>query len=158
MATEFVKCYENGLTFGFGHYEKFLAICPDDAWQAKAGGWTLAQQYYHGLMATAGLLQSVAVAEIENPNPEAGKLMESPTTMPTKAEAAQFLANIREAAALMFQNLSDAALLQKNEFVSQKFGREISNAEVLELIPCHMLYHLGSCDAGLRDRNLPGAW
>lgn len=155
---DFCNCFENGLQFAFGHYEKFLAICPDDAWKEKAGGWPLAQQYYHGLMATAMLIASISGKPVDNPAPEAGKLDEQLNNLPTKDQTSLFLANIRQAALLMFATMTDELLLRKNEFVSQRFGRELSNADVLELIPCHLLYHLGSCDAALRDRNLPGAW
>lgn len=158
MADSFVKCYQEGLFLAFGNYEKFLAICPDTAWQQKGGGWTLAQQYYHGLMATNMLMASISGKPVANPNPEAGQLEDKPEVLPDKAEAAQFLANIKAGAAEMFAELNDNDLLRKNEIMSQKFGRDVSNALVLERMASHMLYHLGSCDAELRDRNLPGSW
>lgn len=158
MANSFCQCYQNGLIFAFGHYEKFLEICNDEAWSEKAGGWTLAQQYYHGLMATNMLMASISGNPAQNPNPEAGKLLEKPDVLPGKAQAAEFLANIKLAAAAMFEKLDDAALLLKNEEISKKFGSEVKNATVLELMASHLLYHLGSCDAELRDRNMPGSW
>lgn len=158
MENSFTQCYENGLNFAFDHYEKFLAICPDKAWGGKTGGWTLGQQYYHGLMATAMLISTISGTHPANPNPEAGKLEEKPDILATKEQAAQFLANIRAAAASLCNSLTDSELLKKNEIVSRKFGRDVNNAEVLELIACHLLYHLGCCDCGLRERNLPGSW
>ena len=158
MSDQFVKIYQKGFNFAIERYEKFLAICSDDAWKEKAGGWTLAQQYYHGLLATNMLLSSVSGEEVANPDPEAGLLEEKPDVVPDKSAAALFLANIKLGAADFFEKIDDATLLQKNEKISKKFGSEIVNAFVLELIPCHLLYHLGSCDAALRNRNLPGSW
>lgn len=158
MNDQFAKVYQKGVNFAIERYEKFLAICSDDAWKEKAGGWTLAQQYYHGLVATNALLSSVSGELIENPDPEAGMLEDKPNVMPDKSAAALFLANIKLGLAALFEKIDDATLLQKNEKISKKFGSEVSNAFVLELIPCHLLYHLGSCDAALRNRNLPGSW
>lgn len=158
MSQEYVKCYQDSMLFAFGHYEKFLEICSDEAWKEKTGGWSLAQQFYHGLVATDMLLSSITGTTVPNPNPEAGQILAKPDVLPTREQAAEFFGNIKIAAQSMFDNLQDETLLEKNEDVSKKFGREITNAVVLELIPCHLLYHLGSCDAALRNRNLPGAW
>lgn len=158
MSQEYVKGYQEGMFFAFGHYEKFLEICGYDAWKEKAGGWTLAQQFYHGLVAANMLLASLTGKPAPNPNPEAGQILDKPDVLPSKEQAAEFFANIRIAAQSMFESLQDETLLKKNEGVSQKFGRDVTNAVVLELIPAHLLYHLGSCDAALRNRNLPGAW
>lgn len=158
MANEFVKCYQEGMFFALMHYEKFLELCEDDVWKEKAGGWTVAQQYYHGLNATNMLMSSLTGKTAPNPNPEAGQILDKPDVLPTKEQAAAFLANIRVAAKAMFESLTDETLPQKNKDVSAKFGRDVQNAVVLELIPSHLLYHLGSCDAALRNKNLPGAW
>lgn len=158
MGDDFVKCYQEGLFFAFMHYEKFLELCDYDSWKEKAGGWTLAQQYYHGLNATNMFIDSITGKPAPNPNPEAGQILSNPDVLPTKEQAAAFLANIRIAAKAMFENLKDETLLQKNQPVSEKFGRDVQNAVVLELMPSHLLYHLGSCDAALRNKNLPGAW
>lgn len=158
MSTGFTQNYKNALFFSLEHYEKFLEICSDVLWKTKAGGWTLAQQYYHGLVATNMLMESISGKAVENPNPEAGLIMEKPDIVPEKAQAALFLANIKLAATAMFENLTDEKLLLKNESVSKKFGRDVTNALVLELIPVHLSYHLGSCDAELRNNNLQGSW
>lgn len=158
MNKKFTQNYKDALFLSFGHYEKFLAICSDVLWKTKAGGWTLAQQYYHGLVAANMLLASISGKAVENPNPEAGLIMEKPDVVPEKAQAALFLANIKLAATALFENLTDEQLLLKNEGISSKFGRDITNALVLELIAVHMSYHLGSCDAELRNNNLDGSW
>lgn len=158
MSNDFVKPYQECLLMAFEHYEKFLEICGDDAWKEKAGGWTLAQQYYHGLNAANMFINSVCGKSAPNPNPEAGQILAKPNVLPSKEQAAEFFANIKISCQGMFENLQDDSLLKKNEMVSQKFGRDVSNAVVLELLANHLLYHLGSCDAALRNRNLPGSW
>ncbi|MDE5833166.1 MAG: hypothetical protein K2H64_09365, partial [Desulfovibrio sp.] len=110
------------------------------------------------VMATNMLLSTLGAAPAENPEPGAGQLESHPDATPDKSAAALFLANVKLSAAALFEKMDDAFLLLKNEKISQKFGRDVSNAFVLELIPCHLLYHLGSCDAALRNRNLPGSW
>ena len=54
--------------------------------------------------------------------------------------------------------LADADLTSIQERVSKKIGRELSYGAVMVMLASHTMYHLGSCDAALRDHGLPGVF
>lgn len=158
MANEFVSEFQAGLNFAFGLSEKFLAICPDDVWQKKYGGWPVSQQFYHAVQVANFFAASLGGDAITDPCPEAGDLSKKEGPQVNKAQAGEFLANVKTMVSKMTASLQDADLLKKNEKASQLLGRPTSNAAVLELMATHTLYHLGSCDAALREQGLEGAF
>lgn len=151
MANQFVKPYIETLEFAFGLYRRFLAVCGSDAWNEKFGGWPIGQQYYHALATSGQIFASITGEEVANPLPEAGNL-ERQEKAPDKEKAAQLLENLQLAAVKILHTLTNEDLPKKNEPLSQKFGRDITVAGTLELIACHIMYHLGACDADLRQR------
>lgn len=158
MAKEFVKPYLGQMEFTFELYEKFLVLCPENIWQEKFGGWPVCLQYYHALAATGMLIGSISGHKANNPVPEAGNLGESLQHLPTNAQAKIYLLNLKKAFADTAAGLNDEDLLKKNEPVSVKFDRDVSIAETLELMACHMQYHLGACDGALRNTGLAAAF
>lgn len=158
MANSFVKNYQGQMAFAIGLYKKYLEICPQDVWREKFGGWPVAQQIYHALAATVMFMASITGKMPENPAPTLGDLNNRAETPAPREQAARLLANIETALEEMFADLSDEDLLKKNDQASQMLGRDTSNAAVIELMTCHLQYHLGSCDAALRQRGLEGAF
>lgn len=158
MSDNFLKVFQSGNDRAFQLYEKFLAICSNDLWDKKAGGWPICTQYYHGLSATAKLASSLGTDPAEDPCPGAGNLLGNATIKPSKEQAALFLQNVRIQLSSAYEKLTDSLLLKQNDPISGLTGSPITNAGVLELIASHMLYHLGSCDAALRDAGFEGAF
>ena len=54
--------------------------------------------------------------------------------------------------------LEDADLARTNVVLSAKLGRETSYAATLVMLASHTDYHIGSCDAALRNHGLPGVF
>ena len=54
--------------------------------------------------------------------------------------------------------LTDADLTRIQERVSKKIGRELTYGAIMVMLASHTTYHLGSCDAALRDHGLPGVF
>ena len=54
--------------------------------------------------------------------------------------------------------LDDTALPKPNKHVSSALGRPVSHVATLGMLASHTLYHVGSCDAALRDHGLPGVF
>lgn len=158
MANDFVKQYEAPIDFTFGLFEKFLVLCPEHIWQEKFGGWPVSLQYYHALAATGMMIASIGGIRAENPNPKASDLGDSLDNLPTTDEARTFLASLKRALDATIEKLTDQDLLKKDEPLSEKFGRDVTVAETLELIACHMQYHLGACDGALRATGLAAAF
>lgn len=158
MPDGFCNIFQAGNDRALSLYEKFLAICSSDLWTKKAGGWPLCNQYYHGLNATAHMIGALTGEIIEDPCPEAGDLLKPADIKPTKEQAARYLQNIRVALARAYEKMTDSLLLENNAPLSKMLGSDVTNAGVLELMAMHMLYHLGSCDAALRDAGQEGAF
>ena len=54
--------------------------------------------------------------------------------------------------------IKKAALPVKDARLSAALGFEVSAMWVLVMLASHTQYHLGSCDAALRDHDLPGVF
>lgn len=158
MSAEFVSKLKSGLDFAFALSEKFLSICPDDVWQKKFGGWPVSRQFYHAIDVTGFFTTAISAEVPANPCPGGGELANDGGPLATREQAGEFLGSVRAAVDKMAAGLVDADLLRKNESASQMFGRDFSNAEVIQIMGAHVLYHLGSCDAALREQGLEGAF
>lgn len=157
MANQYVKQYQNVMEFTLALYDKYVEICPEEIWNEKFGGWPICQQCYHALWASGMMMASIngrQVVEPESPFP----LNASNKTMPSKQDVKGMIAGIKSAYSQLLGELENEALLQPDEPLASKLGRPVTNGEALELIVAHLQYHLGSCDAALREKNLEGSW
>lgn len=157
MANQYVKQYQNAMEFALTLYDKFVEICPDEIWSEKFGGWPICQQCYHALWAAGMMMSSINGRQIVDPESRF-PLDSANKTMPAKQDVKGLIAGIKGAFSQLLEELENEALLQKDEPLSKRFGRPVTNGEALELLVCHMQYHLGACDAALRDKNLEGSW
>lgn len=158
MSQDFVKVLRFGVGHALGLFDKFWTICPEDIWRKRDGGWPVGQQYYHILLASSMFLAGMGESGIENPDPKGGQLGEDRDYCPSKDEAKKFFDNVSLGINKLLDSLDDEKLLQNNPRFSQMLGKEVNNAECLNLMVAHMLYHLGSCDAALRNEGLEGAF
>lgn len=165
MKDSFVLVDKASLDFAFLLYEKFLDICPEEVWLESFGGRPVGRQIYHAVAATATYLQSMTgkqmacdFPEAIDPFPDSGMPQEDHLPIPSKKGALSLLRNIKSGLDNLLGQLDDADLLLKNEPVSQFLNGWVSNADVLGIMTAHMLYHLGSGDAALRSRGIPGAF
>jgi uncharacterized damage-inducible protein DinB len=55
-------------------------------------------------------------------------------------------------------SISDDDLTKRNQAVYDAIQWDISHAFTLSMLSAHNLYHLGSCDAALRNHGLKGAF
>lgn len=154
MAKVYLEQYLGPVDFTFGLFEKFLVLCPEEIWKEEFGGWPVCLQYYHALAATGIMIASIGGVKAENPAPDSGELGESLDNQPDAADARVYLANLKNAFNETVARMDDEDLLKNNGPMTQKFGRNISNAETLEFIAAHMQYHLGACDGALRGKGV----
>ncbi|MDR2800666.1 MAG: DinB family protein, partial [Desulfovibrio sp.] len=117
------------------------------------------QQYYHAFAVIPFFLREPD--EPEEPLPFAplvGALKETMDNTPDKGTIKAFAGKMRDRALAYASSLDDTALSQKNEGLSKRFGRDMTHAGTLALIGSHLQYHLGSCDAALRENGIPGVF
>lgn len=158
MNITFAHSYKSPLDFILNLYIKFIEICPDEIWNEKFAGWHVSRQIYHALNASAHLFASLGMDVQVEFVPDGGNLALKDGPEVTKGEARTLLESIKSLLDEVPESFDNTKLLQKNEMLSKRFGRDLNNAEKLELIACHLNYHLGACDGALRVKNLPAAF
>lgn len=158
MAQVFVPTIKFGLDHALKLYGKFLDICPEAIWQKKFGGWLVSQQYYHALAASGAFLSSITGKTLADPCPGTGDLRQPNLPAPSMENARTLLATVEGTVAGLFKDIDDETLLSRNDRLSLLLESDVNNAECLELLASHLLYHLGSCDAALREDGREGAF
>ena len=78
--------------------------------------------------------------------------------MVSKEAMKAYGAAVKAAVDARVARLTDADLTRIQERVSKKIGRELTYGAIMVMLASHTTYHLGSCDAALRDHGLPGVF
>ncbi len=139
---------------------QFMDVCPDEIWAETNGGWPVWQQVAH----TVAVLNFFILENDDDtivPAPtEFGVLMlkEQGQQVVSKEALKAYGATVKAAVDARVARLTDADLTRIQERVSKKIGRELSYGAVMVMLASHTMYHLGSCDAALRDHGLPGVF
>lgn len=159
MSQDITKSLQGPIDNAFGLVAKFIDVCPDDLWAEKAGGWPIWQQIYHSLGAVGFFVdapgQSGAPALVPEP---VADLQEVGTQPLSKDQVRGVLTDAKAKVDRFVAGLADADLPKRNEALFSKAQFEMSLAATMASICGHTLYHLGSCDAALRNRGLPGVF
>lgn len=157
MSRETVQALRGPVETSFDLLEKFIADCPDELWAAKKGGWPLWQQIYHAVGAVDFFIGASGAGDRAPLAPPAvGSLEEVAVTVVSKADIKAALVEVRGKAGRFLDGLADADLSKRNEALFDNAKLEMSLAGTVSMLAAHNLYHLGGCDAALRDQGLPG--
>lgn len=159
MSRVIVQSLEGGIRHAFGLSNEFVKVCPGDLWGKKFAAWPVWQQLFHSFASVDFFLRAAGAAE-EPPlfQPGVAELKETPLDVPAKLLVQEFMEKAQKRVLDFAATLDDASLGLKHEGLSSRAGREFTNAGVLALIASHTMYHLGCCDAALRDQGLPGVF
>lgn len=158
MSQALVRALQGNIESAFSLVTAFMEVCPEEIWSKKFGGWPVAHQLYHALNVAVLFVDKQKGADLNNPCPEAGNLSGSAGPAPSKAQAREFLATVKGVVNNYIDGLTDETLAQKNETVSGIIGQNYTHASVMALLASHTYYHLGSCDAALREHGLKGVF
>lgn len=138
--------------------EAYVNVCPDAVWEEKHGGWPVWQQVLHAVTVldffTCGdkaLLPAPAPQEVL-------MLTAQGTEKVDKAGLRTYMAAVKARVDAWLAALDDTALSVKDDRLSAALGFEVGAVWVLVMLASHTQYHLGSCDAALRDQGLPGVF
>ena len=160
MSRAIVAELENPYQRTWGLLCQFMDVCPDKIWAETNGGWPVWQQVAH----TVAVLNFFILENDDDtfvPAPaELGVLMlkEQGQQVVGKESMKAYGAAVKAAVDARVARLTDADLTRIQERVSKKIGRELSYGAVMVMLASHTMYHLGSCDAALRDHGLPGVF
>ena len=139
---------------------QFMDTCPDEIWAETNGGWPVWQQVAHVVaVLNFFILENDDTAFVPAPA-ELGVLMlrEQGQQQVSKEAMKAYGETVKAAVDARVARLADADLTRLQERASKKIGRDISYGAIMVMLTSHTMYHLGSCDAALRDHGLPGVF
>lgn len=159
MSNSIVMAAQGPFQNAYGLLSKFIDECPEEIWKEKNGGWPVWQQVVHCLSALGFFADKAGDEPIPTPcAPEVGRLLTQGTTPVTKAEVKAYAEKCKARADAYIASLTDADLAATNEALTARIGFPVPHAATLGMLASHTLYHLGSCDAALRDHGIPGVF
>lgn len=159
MAKAITQGLEDTIMHAFGLVNEFIKVCPDTIWSKKFGAWPVWQQIFHPFASIDFFLRPIdAQPEPDLFAPGIAELKISLNDAPSKDMIKAYVEKAQARVAQYIAGLDDAALAAKNEGLSARFNREVNHARTLGLIASHTMYHLGCCDAALREEGIPGVF
>ncbi len=154
-----IECFRNEFDRFFDLMKKQVAICPDELWNTKEGGYVFWQQIFH----TAACVEIYALPE-GNPSQQTMYSREvvmlsseAPNPM-SKEELLAFLDKMQHLAHSFMEEMTQSKLTERNEKLSKILGKNMTNQNALIALIRHTCYHLGCCDTVLRVNGLPGVY
>lgn len=159
MSRAIVENQRGSFDFAFSLIQQFMDVCPDVIWNKKFGGWPIWQQVYHALNAVDFFTSAPGAERVKGlVSPDVASLMAQGETPISKSDMKEFAARIKSAADGYMEALTDAGMAEVAEGATKRMGRETRHATVMALMVGHILYHLGSCDAALRENGMKGVF
>ena len=160
MSRAIVAELENPYQRAWGLLCQFMDVCPDEIWAETNGGWPVWQQVAHTVAVLNFFILENDDDTFVSAPAELGVLMlkEQGQQVVSKEAMKAYGATVKAAVDARVARLTDADLTLVQERVSKKIGRELSYGAVMVMLASHTTYHLGSCDAALRDHGLPGVF
>lgn len=159
MSRAIVETQRGSFDFAFSLLRRFMDVCPDAIWNEKFGGWPIWQQVYHALNAVDFFIAAPDAEPVKGlVSPDVGSLKVQGATPVSKADMKAFADMVKAAADGYMTALTDADMTTPAAGASKRMGRETRHAAIMALMVGHLLYHLGSCDAALRENGLTGVF
>ena len=160
MSKDIINALQGPYNHAYALLAQFMDTCPENIWEETNGGWPVWQQVAHALA-----VLNFFILEKEDdqflPAPcDINTLMlkEQGKSPVTRAAMKQYGATVKAAVDGWLANISDAELTHLQARLSKRIGRDMPYAAVVSMLASHTNYHLGSCDAALRDHGLPGVF
>ena len=140
----------------WGLLVQVVDVCPEAVWAKKAGGFVFWQQLYHCFSAANLILPKDGKPEPGPWGSEVAEFKAEPATTPSKEELKAYAAKMKAQVDAWIATLDDASLLQTHEGLSARWGAPMNNVTAFSAMSGHPFYHIGSCDAILRDNGEKG--
>lgn len=158
MSQTTVNALKEPIKYSFDLLNQFIDVCPDDLWAEKSGGWPIWQQVYHTVSAVDFFIAYEGEREPSLAKEGVADLVEVADTVVSKDKIKAACAAAQGHLDQYLAALTDEDLPKRNEGVFANSQWDISHASTLSFIAGHNLYHIGSCDAALRNRGLKGVF
>ena len=160
MGREAINVMQAGFERIHGMLVAFADTCPEDLWLETFGGFPVWQQAFHAFACYDFFVRG------KDDTPSPLYFGDNEVDVIHFKPAAKALArdDMKEAAAsaktqvdAFFASFKDdAELYQQHEGLSGRLGRPFTMLGLMLVLSTHGFYHLGACDAALRQHGLPG--
>ena len=158
MSTSFSASINKDYAHILGMITAMIDACPDALWKRKAGGFVFWQQLLHAVSTAAFFAGEGYAAPAVHQPPDVIQLKIAPSQDMSKAELKEYVTAVSQAVAAYCDALTKERLHARHETLSSYFGREITVRDSLLKLLWHTAYHLGCCDALLREEGVPGVF
>jgi hypothetical protein len=137
----------------------YIDVCPENIWAEKNGGWPVWQQIAHAVMVADWLVSAGNEELLPTPcDRDVASLKTQGTRPVAKTAMKDYAASVKKRVDAWFVCLADENLPELNAALTKIVKRDMPYAAVAVMLASHTNYHLGSCDAALRDHGLPGVF
>ncbi len=156
MSKEILDTLAGQYKNAFGMVSKFIDVSTEESWKASSGGFPGWQQVYHAMECVFFFLAPLEHPERSPLFPQDVMLLQNVSApAPAKSDMKKLCAEADAYADQFIASLSDADLVKAHEGLTARLNRPMNNAAAIALMNGHFLYHLGYCDAILREHNQP---
>ncbi len=136
---------------------KQVEIFPDGLWNKKAGGYVVWQQFFHTFACVEFFALPEGASSKQTLYPaDVVMFKQTPEKGPSKDEVRQLAASMKDMVNAFLDGQSTATLADKHEVLSRYRNQHATNQNAIVSLIRHACYHLGCCDAILREHGLPG--
>ena len=138
----------------------FTDACPENIWHESFGGYPVWQQAFHAFACydffVRGLDEAPSPLYFGDKEGDVIHFQAAPKVV-SKAEMKEAAATAKSKIDAFFATFKDdAELYQKHEGLSARIGVPFTILGLMVALSTHGFYHLGSCDAALRQNGLQG--
>lgn len=161
MLHEIVSALKAPIDQSFGMLNQFIDVCPENIWVETSGGWPIWQQVYHTVTAVGFFAAPANAGPPQTLVDEqfcALRAKAPDNIVITREEMKKALAQALQDIEALLANLNDSELTTRNEGLYARAKFELTMAGTLSMLAGHTLYHLGSCDAALRNHGIRGVF
>ncbi|MDR2055060.1 MAG: DinB family protein [Desulfovibrio sp.] len=159
MSREIVQAAQGPFERAYSLLTEYMDVCPDDIWAEKNGGWPVWQQIAHAVwvldLFVCGDGETLPPAPLDE---DVARFKAQGGEVVGRAAVKEYAAAVKSRVDAWFARLTDADLGRTNAALSKKIGRELTHIATVIMLASHTSYHLGSCDAALRDHGLAGVF
>ena len=153
-----IQCFKDDFERFWGLMEKQIDICPDEIWSKKAGGWIFWQQILHSI----GCVELFVLPEGESSSlpfsREEVLLIKEPGQAVSKVEMLELAGRMKGLADAYIASTTAQTLTSPEAGISKRMGRELTRQYAIIALIRHCCYHLGCCDATLREHGIQGVY
>ena len=159
MSDPVIACFKEEFERFHNLLLKQIEVCPDSLWTEKTGGYVYWQQLFHAFASIEiyALPDGQASLQIQYP-PEVVMLSQEPERHLDKQQLKEFAAKMKILADAFIDSMSADKLPLEHTVMSKRLKAPKTNQNALIGLIRHACYHLGCCDAILRQHGIPGVY